>query len=282
LSQAAAEAAACSADPARAPIVLGGLRLEAARFGHRVAGRPTLVFLHEGLGSVALWRDFPPALATATGCAALVYSRQGYGASDPVALPRPLSFMHDEARHVLPALLEAEGIEDAILIGHSDGASIALIYAGENGARLRGLVLEAPHVFVEPVCVESIAKINASYGTSDLRAKLARHHGANVDGAFRGWADSWLDPEFLAWNIEEFLPGVRVPLLVIQGEDDEYGTLAQIERVTRQVSGPVEQLILPRCGHSPHRDQRDKVLAAMTRFIEELVKTTAAPVVARD
>lgn len=251
-------------------LVVDGARLEIARLGEPAPGRPTLVFLHEGLGSVALWRDFPAALAARTGCPALVYSRQGYGGSDPVALPRPLEFMHHEARR-LPALLDAAAIEEAVLIGHSDGASIALIYAGEDGRRLRGLVLEAPHVFVEPVTVASIAKISEAYRTTDLRGKLARYHGANVDCAFRGWADSWLDPAFLAWNIEAFLPAVTVPLLVIQGEADEYGTLAQIERVCRQVSGPAEKLMLPRCGHSPHRDQPEAVLAAMTDFIKRLL-----------
>jgi pimeloyl-ACP methyl ester carboxylesterase len=253
-----------------ADLVVAGARLEVARCGEPVGGRPTLVFLHEGLGSLSLWRDFPQSVADATGCPALAYSRQGYGRSDPVQLPRPLSFMHDEARVALPALLAAAGIEDAILIGHSDGASIAIIYAGESEARLRGLVLEAPHVFVEPVCVESIAKVRDSYRTSGLRERLARHHGANVDGAFYGWADSWLDPAFLEWNLEAFLPGIHVPILVIQGEDDEYGTLAQVERVCAQVSGPAERLVLPRCGHAPHRDQQDATLAAIAGFVRRL------------
>lgn len=251
-------------------MIVAGVRLEAARYGEPVAGRPTLVFLHEGLGSVSQWRDFPRSVAAATGCPALAYSRRGYGRSDPVRLPRPLSFMHDEARGALPALLAAAGIEDAILIGHSDGASIAIIYAGENGARLRGLVLEAPHVFVEQVCVDSIAKVHEGYRTSGLRERLARHHGANVDCAFYGWADSWLDPAFRNWNLEEFLPGIRVPILVIQGEDDEYGTLAQVERVCAQVAGPVERLVLPKCGHAPHRDQREATLAAIAAFVRRV------------
>jgi pimeloyl-ACP methyl ester carboxylesterase len=251
-------------------MIVAGVRLEVARYGEPSAGRPTLVFLHEGLGSVSLWRDFPRRVATATGCPALAYSRQGYGRSDPVPLPRPLSSMHDEARGALPALLAAAGIEDAILIGHSDGASIAIIYAGGNGAKLRGLVLEAPHVFVEQVCVDSIAKVHEGYRASGLRERLARHHGANVDCAFYGWADSWLDPAFRNWNLEEFLPGIRVPILVIQGEDDEYGTLAQVERVCAQVAGPVERLVLPKCGHAPHRDQREAALAAIVGFVRRL------------
>lgn len=252
-------------------LVVAGARLEVVRHGKVVPGKPALVFLHEGLGSVSLWRDFPTAVAHETGCPAIVYSRQGYGKSDSIPLPRPLSFMHEEARDALPALLEAAHIEDAILIGHSDGASISLIYAGENGKHLRGLVLMAPHVFVEPVCVRAIAETNQAFRTTDLRAKLMRHHGDNVDCAFRGWADSWLDPEFLKWNLEEFLPGIKVPTLVIQGEDDEYGTLAQVERVCRQVSGPCERVVLAKCGHSPHRDQREATLRAIADFVRRLL-----------
>jgi len=251
--------------------VVGKARLEVAHYGRRIPSRPTLIFLHEGLGSVSLWRDFPNAVAKASGCPALVYSRQGYGKSDPVSLPRPLSFMHDEARLALPALLDAFHIEDAILIGHSDGASISLIYAGENGRYLRGLVVLAPHVFVEAVCVQAIAETRESYRTTDLRAKLKRHHGENVDCAFLGWADSWLDPEFLKWNIEEFLPRIQVPTLVIQGENDEYGTLEQVDRVCAGVSGPCERLVLPNCGHSPHRDRRDATLDAIVSFVRRLL-----------
>ncbi len=258
-----------------AALRIGDARLEVARYGEAAPRRPTLVFLHEGLGSVSLWRDFPAALAAATGCPALAYSRQGYGRSDPVPLPRPLSFMHDEARGALPALLASSGAEEVILIGHSDGASIAIIYAGEQAGRpgqprLRGLVLEAPHVFVEPVCVAAIAAIRETYRSGELRARLARHHGANVDCAFYGWADSWLAPDFLAWNLEEFLPRIAVPALVIQGADDEYGTLAQVERIAAQLGAPAERLVLPQCGHSPHRDQREAVLAAMTDFVRRL------------
>jgi len=256
-------------------MTVAGKHLEVRHYaprGHAVVSPrpPTLVFLHEGLGSVGLWRDFPQALADATGCPALAYSRQGYGRSAPIALPRPLSFMHDEARTALPALLAAAGISDAILVGHSDGASIALIYAGEQGGCLRALVLEAPHVFVEEVSVISIARARESYRAGPLRERLARHHGDNVDGAFYGWADSWLDPGFRSWNIEEFLPAIKVPILLIQGEDDEYGTLAQIERIERQVAAPVERCILAQCGHAPHRDQPAATLAAMAAFINKL------------
>ena len=256
-------------------LTLAGVRLEVARFEPRAGAlgsgpRPTLVFLHEGLGSLGQWRDFPQALADATGCAAFAYSRRGYGRSAPIALPRPLSFMEDEARRTLPALLAAAGIEDAILVGHSDGASIALLYASDGHPRLKALVLEAPHVFVEELSLASIARARESYRKGDLRARLLRHHGENVDGAFCGWADAWLDPAFRGWNIEAALPRVRVPTLVIQGEDDEYGSLAQVESIERRLAGPVERLILPHCAHAPHRDQRAATLAAMTAFIVKL------------
>ncbi len=261
---------------------VAGVRLEVEHYqprqeraiGGSVRLRPTLVFLHEGLGSVSQWRDFPQALADATGCPGLAYSRQGYGRSDPVSLPRPLSFMHDEARGALPALLAAAGIEEAVLVGHSDGASIALVYAGEDGRRLRGLVLEAPHVFVEELSLASIARTRESYRTTDLRERLLRHHGPNVDGAFYGWADSWLDPAFRDWNLEAFLPAITVPTLVIQGEDDEYGTSAQMQRIARQLTSPIECVLFPRCGHAPHRDQREETLQAMAIFVRGLTRGT--------
>jgi pimeloyl-ACP methyl ester carboxylesterase len=248
-------------------IVAAGARLEVERIGG--AGQTTLVFLHEGLGSVSQWRDFPRAVAESTGCPALIYSRVGYGRSDPVERPRPLTFMHDEARRALPELLSQEGIEDAILIGHSDGASIALIYAGESSPFVRGLILEAPHVFVEEVCVRSIEQVRAEYGRTDLRDKLARYH-TDVDGAFYGWADAWLDPAFRSWDITGFLSAIRAPVLVIQGEHDEYGTVAQVDAVERGVAGRFERLILPGCGHSPHREKPEATLAAMVRFIRGL------------
>ena len=246
----------------------GGHRLEYAWFGPEPDRAPTLVFLHEGLGCVATWRDFPARVAEATGCGALVYSRAGYGASDPVALPRPVSFMHREGLDVLPEVLEAAGVRDAILVGHSDGASISLVHAGSGSApRVRGVIVEAPHVFVEEVSVASIARIGEAYRSTELPGKLARYHGDNTECAFRGWNEVWLDPEFRAWNIEEYLPRITVPVLVVQGEDDEYGTLAQVEAIRRQAGGPVETLVLPECGHSPHRDQPERTLEAMARFV---------------
>jgi pimeloyl-ACP methyl ester carboxylesterase len=247
-----------------------GVRLEARWAGPPPEEAPTLVFLHEGLGSTSLWRDFPDRLAAETGCGALVYSRAGYGKSDPVPLPRPVRFMHDEAA-VLPKVLAAAGIRDHLLVGHSDGASISLIHAGSAPAPgLRGLILEAPHVFTEPHGLASIAKMTEVYKTTNLRERLARHHGANVDVAFRGWNDVWLDPEFKAWNIEEYLPAIRVPILILQGEDDEYGTWAQVEAIERRSGGPVESIAIPRCGHSPHREQPDITLRAMRGFVKRL------------
>jgi pimeloyl-ACP methyl ester carboxylesterase len=251
-----------------------GVRLEARWIGPPPESAPTLVFLHEGLGSASLWRDFPDRLAGETGCGALVYSRAGYGKSDPVQLPRPVRFMHDEAETLSKVLAQAS-IRDSILIGHSDGASIALIYAGshagEQPAGLRGLILEAPHVFAEPHGLASIAKMTEVYLTTDLRARLARHHGANVDIAFRGWNDVWLDPEFRAWNIEEFLPAIAAPILILQGEDDEYGTWRQVEAIQRQSGGLVEALALAGCGHSPHREHPERTREEMAAFVRSLL-----------
>ena len=249
-------------------LVAAGRRLEYDWQGPAPGDAPTLVFLHEGLGCVSTWRDFPARLAAATGCGALVYSRAGYGGSEPVPLPRPLRFMHDEALSSLPEVLREAGIRDAVLVGHSDGASIALIHAG-SGLRspVRALALEAPHVFVEELSVRSIAAAAASFTSGGLRAALERHHGANVEVAFWGWNRAWLDPEFRSWNLEEYLPGIRVPVLLIQGEQDEYGTLRQLDAIERGCTGPVERLVLEACGHAPHRDQPGKTLAAMAEFV---------------
>lgn len=246
-----------------------GSRLECRWIGPGPDEAPTIVFLHEGLGSVSTWRDFPQRLVEATGCGALVYSRAGYGRSDPVPLPRPVDFMHREAE-VLGEVLRAAGVRRAVLFGHSDGASIALIHAGGRADdAVAGLVLEAPHVFVEDVSVQSIARIGALYRTTDLRGRLARHH-QHVDVAFRGWNEVWLNPEFRAWNIEACLPSVRVPALVIQGQDDEYGTWAQVESIQRRSGGPVDVLKLADCGHAPHAQHPEPVMAAARRFIAAL------------
>jgi pimeloyl-ACP methyl ester carboxylesterase len=227
--------------------------------------QPALVFLHEGLGSAGLWRDFPDKIAARLGARALIYSRFGYGQSDGLAAPRTIRFMHEEAQDILPVLLDRFQIERPLLVGHSDGASIALIHAAVAERPVAGLVLMAPHVFVEPQTVESIARIRAAYEATDLKARLARYH-ARVDDAFLGWAGTWLRPEFRAWSIEELIAGVRGPMLLIQGRDDEYGTLAQLDRIAAGARAPVTRLVLDRCGHSPHRDQESAVLDAIVDF----------------
>ncbi len=250
-------------------VTVRGHRLEVERIDAAGADAPTLVFLHEGLGSVALWRNFPAKLAERTSAGALVYSRRSYGRSDRLDAPRKVDYMHDEALVVLPELLRECGIADPILIGHSDGASIALIHAGSGRWPVRALILEAPHVFVEDVTVASIEQAKATYRTTDLEKRLARHH-EDPDHAFWGWNDIWLDPAFRSWTIEEYLPGVRCPVLAIQGADDEYGTLGQLDAVERGVGGSFERLVLADCKHSPHRDQDAQTLEAMAAFVERL------------
>ncbi len=224
--------------------------------------------LHEGLGSIALWRDFPAAVAQRTGCGVFLYSRYGHGRSDRLAEKRTIDYLHHEAEIVLPALLAQEQVERPVLFGHSDGASIALIYAGKYPDSPRALILEAPHVFVEDLSVQSIGETNNAYQTTDLASRLGRYH-EHVDATFRGWSDIWLDPDFLIWNIESSLDSIRCPVLVIQGEDDEYGTMHQIEKIRARI--PAAQVLpLPRCGHSPHRDQREATLDRMVEFIGEI------------
>jgi len=252
-------------------IEIGGHRLEVLRIGGTNPDGFGLILLHEGLGSVSQWRDFPQALAAAAGTPVFAYSRAGYGRSSPVPLPRPLTYMRDEARDVLPGVISAAGFSRTVLVGHSDGASIAAIYAGSlGGPDLAGLVLIAPHFFVEDVSVKSIAKARQSYEAGDLRERLKRHHGDNVDVAFYGWNSAWLDPAARQWDITEYLPHIRVPALLIQGEGDEYGTLAHIETAERLIAAPVERLVLAACGHVPQRDQPEKTIAAITRFVAGL------------
>jgi pimeloyl-ACP methyl ester carboxylesterase len=249
-------------------LVVGGRRLETLWLEPLGSGLPTIVMLHEGLGSIATWRDFPHSLAERTGCGVLVYSRYGHGNSDQQAEKRQATFMHHEGEAVLPELLDKMGIAKPILLGHSDGGSIALIFAGKYPDRTRGLILEAPHVFVEELSVASIAATRVSYETSNLRARLGCYH-ANVDATFWAWNDIWLDPEFPQWNIESYLNTIRCQVLCIQGEQDEYGTCAQVDAIVEKVPG-AELLMLPECGHSPHRDQRDATLAKMAEFVEKI------------
>lgn len=249
---------------------VAGHRLELELIGGTQEGAaPLLVFLHEGLGCASAWRELPAALSAATGCPALIYSRRGYGRSEPLPAPWPTSFMQEEALRVLPALIAAVGDpHELILIGHSDGASIALLYAAAFPARVRGLILEAPHVFVEEVCVRAIAALKAAYPDSELRQRLARRHD-DPEGLFAAWTGVWLSPAFRLWNIEHELAAVRARTLVIQGDADEYGTLAQVDAVCSGITGPAERMILPGVGHTPHRDRPHEVQDAMLRFIRQ-------------
>jgi pimeloyl-ACP methyl ester carboxylesterase len=249
-------------------VTVRGRKLEVQRIAGAGAGAPTLVFLHEGLGSVAMWRDFPVSAALATGCEAVVYSRYGYGQSDLLREARRVDYMHVEALEVLPELLAHLEVREPVLVGHSDGGSIALIHAAARH-RIRGLVVMAPHVFVEDISVKSIAEAKAAFETTDLPQKLARYH-ADAAKTFWGWNDIWLHPDFRGWNIEECLPRITCPMLAVQGFDDEYGTMAQLEAITRQTGGPIELLRLAACRHSPHRDQPKVVIEAISRFIDRL------------
>jgi pimeloyl-ACP methyl ester carboxylesterase len=249
-------------------IVIAGRRLETLWLPPKTPQNPITVFLHEGLGSVSLWKDFPHQVAERTGCGALVYSRYGHGNSDRLEGKRPVEFMHHEAKIVLPELLQKLAIERPILLGHSDGGSIALIYASGHPDSVRALILEAPHVFVEDVTVRSIAEIGRRYRVSDLSAKLGRHH-RHVDATFWGWNDIWLDPLFRSWNIESYLESITCPVLLIQGHDDEYGTVRQVEAIKSKLPW-AETLLLPHCGHSPHRDQPDAALERIGRFVATL------------
>jgi len=249
-------------------VIIDGRRLETLWIPAANTNAPPIVMLHEGLGSIAHWRDFPSRLADRTGCGVLVYSRYGYGNSDRLAEKRPVEYMHREGEVVLPALLEQLGIAKPVLLGHSDGASIAIIFAGKYPEATRALILEAPHVFVEDVSVESIARAKTVYETTDLARKLARYH-AHPDETFWGWNDIWLDPQFRSWNIEGCLGKIHCPVLVIQGEDDEYGTTGQVEAIQARVP-QAEVLLLPNCGHSPHRDQPGATLERIAKFIAEI------------
>ena len=249
-------------------VVIDGVRLEFVWHGPLPAYAPTLVFLHEGLGSITQWRGFPGELCSRLGCGGLVFSRRGHGRSDALTRPHSVRFMHEEATTILPRVLNEFEIRQPVLVGHSDGASIALIHAGSGGNPL-ALVLEAPHVFVEDVTVARIAELRDQYRTTDLRTRLARHH-ANVDSLFQHWTDIWLRPEFRTWNLEAYLPVVRCPTLVIQGRQDEYGTAKQVDTLVAALGGRCEAILLDDCGHAPHVDQRAAVSEIMTRFIRGL------------
>ncbi len=245
---------------------LGDMRLEYRMIGPRPDAAPTLVMLHEGLGCVGMWGDFPDKLQAASGCGVFVYSRLGYGQSSPAPLPRKLDFMHDEARKILPRLLDVIGFRRGLLVGHSDGASIAAIYGGSvQDHRVSGLVLMSPHFFVEDITSASIAEVRKAYDTTDLRARLGRWH-RDADATVHGWTDVWLKNDFRSWDLTEDLAYIRVPVLVIQGEDDQYGTMRQVEAAQEECYCPIEVLKLPNTRHVPYREAFQPTLDAVVDF----------------
>jgi pimeloyl-ACP methyl ester carboxylesterase len=255
-------------------ITINTCKLECRTWGGIPSERPTIVLLHEGLGSVGLWRSFPEKLAERTGWCVFAYSRAGYGNSDPVQLPRPLDYMQREAVDVLSGVLDAVGFKSGILLGHSDGASITAIHAGSFAdPRVCGIGLIAPHFFTEPGGLAAIAEAKAQYENGDLRDRLAKYH-THVDNAFRGWCDAWLDPGFKSWNIEAFIGAIRRPILAIQGRDDQYGTLRQVEALAKRARAPLDVHILDNCKHSPHLERPDRMLAIVTDFLARLDPST--------
>jgi pimeloyl-ACP methyl ester carboxylesterase len=251
---------------------LGDQSLEYRMIGPRPDAAPTLVVLHEGLGCVGMWGDFPDKLAAATQCGVFVYSREGYGQSSAAKLPRQLDFMHVEARKTLPRILEAIGFQGGLLVGHSDGGSVAAIYGGSvQDHRLAGLVLMAPHFIVEDVTIAAIREFRRTYDTTDLRDRLARYH-RDVDATAHGWSDVWLNGDFTSWDLTEDLAYIRVPVLIIQGEDDHYGTVRQIEIAQEECYCPVEVLMLPDTKHAPHREAPDATMAAIVDFVKRALR----------
>jgi pimeloyl-ACP methyl ester carboxylesterase len=247
---------------------IAGREIHYERFGAEFGGR-TLVFLHEGLGSVELWRDFPGTVSSSTHHPAIAYSRYGNGWSSPLTEPRRPEYMHEEALETLPVLIEELVGGAPILVGHSDGASIAIIYAGASYHPVDGLVLIAPHVFVEPETVRSISAMRDRFPESDMAEKMSKYH-TDPGATFCGWADIWLSPAFRTWNIEEYLPEVHCPVLVIQGETDEYGTIEQLNAIERGTGLAPQRLVVPGAGHSPHLSHPDLVTDAVVKFIGQL------------
>lgn len=248
----------------------GGKALEYACWGPAPSDAPTLVLLHEGLGCVALWRDFPSRLTKATNLGVVAYSRAGYGQSDPAVLPRPLDYMTREAVEILPAVLNQIGVKRAILVGHSDGATIAAIHAGSVfDPRIRGLVVMAPHFFTEPMGLKEIANAKQAYDSGGLKDRMAKYH-ADPDNTFRGWNDSWLNPDFKRWNVTEVLDYIRVPVLALQGVQDQYGTWAQIEVIEERCYAPIDAVPIENCHHSPFLDQPDQTVGEIADFCARL------------
>lgn len=257
-------------------LTAGGKALEYTTFGPEPGEAPVVVMLHEGLGSAALWRDVPARIAEATGLSVFVFSRAGYGQSDLADLPRPLDYMTREATEVLPEVLDHIGAARYILLGHSDGATIAAEYAGRvEDMRVRGLILIAPHFFTEEMGLAEIAKAGEAYRTTDLKQKMARYH-RDPDNTFRGWNDSWLAPGFKPWNVAEVIDYWRIPCLAIQGRDDQYGTLAQIEEIETRAYSPVDTAIIDGACHAPHLEAPEETLAAIVAFCDHLAVMEAA------
>jgi pimeloyl-ACP methyl ester carboxylesterase len=247
-------------------LTIGASDLEYRMIGPSPDVAPTIVMLHEGLGSAGLWGDFPDRLQAATGAGVFLYSRAGYGASTPVKLPRPVDYMHVEALDVLPKLLDQIGFRRGLLLGHSDGASIATIYVGSHqDHRVEGVAMIAPHFIVVDVSVASIAAIKTAYETTELKVKLQRWH-RNVDNAFYGWNGAWLNPAFRNWDISEYLAYIRVPVAILQGADDEYGTMRQVEIAQEECYCPVDVTVIPGAGHQPHREAPEATLDAIQEF----------------
>ncbi|HEY7581168.1 MAG TPA: alpha/beta fold hydrolase [Acetobacteraceae bacterium] len=256
-------------------MIIGGKYLEARWWGPGPEDAPTLVLLHEGLGCVALWRDFPEVLVETTGCGVFAYSRFGYGGSDPVTLPRPMSYIHDEAIDVLPRVLDAAGVHRVVLIGHSDGGSIAAIHAGAvRDPRVAGVVTIAAHLFVEEINIAAIRAIRVTYATGDLRARLARYH-RHVDVAFHGWNGAWLDPRFRDFDISGQASRIAVPVLALQGSDDPYGTDEQLRLFERLATCPVATRLISGARHAPHLEARDATLEAIVPFVRDVLMVTA-------
>jgi pimeloyl-ACP methyl ester carboxylesterase len=251
---------------------IDGKRLEIQCFGNPQHANPALIFLHEGLGSISQWRDFPEQIWNRTGCPTIVYNRAGYGRSDSADLPRTIDFMHQEANRALPELLKTLQVQSVIFIGHSDGGSIAIIHSASPKIPIRAFVLLAPHVFVEELTIRSIEQGKQEYLNGDLKARLAKHHPF-TDHTFLGWTNIWLDPEFRSWNIEEYLPSIQAPVLLIQGEEDPFGTTRQIESIQTKSGGPVEVFLIPRCGHRPHVEKSQETTTRVVAFLHQHIQS---------
>ncbi|MGG7567823.1 alpha/beta fold hydrolase [Rhodovulum sp. DZ06] len=257
-------------------LVAAGKSLEWAGFGPAPSAElPAILLLHEGLGCLGLWRDFPRKLTEATGLPVFAWSRAGYGRSDPAKLPRPMDYMTREAVEVLPDVIDAVGAEQVILFGHSDGGTIAAEYAGRvDDPRLRGVVVMAPHFFAEPMGLQSIKDAAEAFATTDMKARMGKHHD-DPEAAFRGWNDAWLNPDFHHWNVADAIDGIRVPVLAIQGEGDQYGTRAQVDEIAKRSPAPVEVLMLGDCKHAPQFEQPQAVLDAVAGFVARLARDKA-------